>query len=361
MKRFLPLTLLALLLVAGVGCDSATDEDLVTFDGTIVNVTGLGVDDATVAFENGDDSYMASTDTDGQFSVDVPDGTYDVTIEAPGYTPATTSVSPGDPIEITLRGPSNVTGRVVGSQSGDPLSEARLSFTRGSGMDVDTSAAAVDLEVDVDDQGTFRIEGAPTGTYLCVIRAPGFSPTIVENVDFEEGETNLGNSIPVVQGLDAGEIQIVLSWAEQPRDLDTHLTGPNGQGGRFHVYYVDQTFEDVAELDRDDTSGEGPETTTITPRYDGLYRYSVFNYSTQDNTGSQGIAGEITDSQPARVQVYNEDGLVRTYTAPPSTPGNTWRVLEMTVSDGEISIEDINTYVTADGSGDIGVFRLPGK
>lgn len=361
-RRTLSLAVLAAFLVAAVGCDSASDEDTVTLQGTITNVTGLGVDDATLSFAGDGGTVSASTDTDGAFTAQLPAGTYTATISAPGYATVTQEVDAGTgSLSVVLTGPSVVSGTVVGSQSGSGLGGIRVSFTRGEGMGVDTSQAAVDLEATADADGAFLIDGAPTGTYLCVIRGDGITPTVIADVEFEEGATNLGNSIPAVEGLDAGEVQIVLSWAEQPRDLDTHLTGPDGQGGRFHVYYADRSFEDVADLDRDDTSGEGPETTTIDPRYDGVYRYSVFNYSDQGATGSQGIAGEISGSQAARVQVYNENGLARTYTAPPSTSGNTWRVLEMTVANGAITIADVDEYVTANGSGDIDNFRaLPG-
>ena len=139
------------------------------------------------------------------------------------------------------------------------------------------------------------------------------------------------------------------------------VLGPDDQGGRFHVYYSNKTFGNVANLDLDDVTSFGPETTTLTPEHDGVYRYSIHNYSQQDSTGSQGIAGEIEDSTPALVQVYTEDGLIEEYRAPDATPGNTWRVFEMEVSGNDVDITDVNEYVDAANSGDTGVFRTPGK
>jgi hypothetical protein len=92
--------------------------------------------------------------------------------------------------------------------------------------------------------------------------------------------------------LAANEVRITLNWGENPRDLDSHLTGPtsasNGDASdttnRFHVYYSN-TVADVAALDVDDTSSYGPETITISPPSGaltlrpGLYRYSVHHYT----------------------------------------------------------------------------------
>jgi len=99
-----------------------------------------------------------------------------------------------------------------------------------------------------------------------------------------------------------------------------------------------------AELDVDDVDGFGPETVTITAFRDGMYRYSVHNYSDQSTNGFRGIA-----SSPARVQVYDNSGLVRDFTAP--TPpagasGNAWRVFEIDVAGTSRTIRPINTYVT---------------
>lgn len=365
MNRLFSLCLLGLLFAA-TGCDSSSEADTVTVNGTITNATGLGVDDATVTFsEQGTagrgagpaEDFTASTDTDGNFSIDVPEGSYSVTVTAPGYTATTSTITTGgEPLVTTLRGPSNVTGRIVNSQNGTAVANARVSFTRGTGAAVDTSAAAIDLEVMTDTNGMFGISGAPTGTYLCVVRSEGFVPTLIPDVNLEEGETDLGDATAVEQP-PAGAYRIVLTWGQAPSDLDSHLSGPDGHGGRFHVYYSDDFYEDIAELDTDDVTSFGPETITVTPSNNGMYRYSVHNFSDQSATGSQGIAGEIENSMSARVQVYTAAGLVRDYRAPASTPGDTWRVFELNASGGTGTLTDVNQYFDANGSGDTGVFR----
>ena len=56
-----------------------------------------------------------------------------------------------------------------------------------------------------------------------------------------------------------GEDRVILTWAEQPPDLDMHLFICN-RG--CEVYYADKTCENV-NLDVDVTTGNGPETMTL--------------------------------------------------------------------------------------------------
>ena len=253
--------------------------------------------------------------------------------------------------EESIAGDSTVTGVIVDSQAGEPIVDALVRFARGNAS----------LEATTDSTGTFTIDGIATGTYTVTIRADGYLDVTLTDVTVGDGVNTLPQTTATVAP-PAGSFRIVLSWDEQPRDLDSHLTGPNGEGGRFHVYFSDRSFGDVADLDRDDTNGEGPETVTVAPTTDGTYRYSVFNYSNQTATGSQGIAGTESDlDSPAFVQVYDDQRLLREYRAPAATPGDTWRVFEMNVANGNVTINDVNTYVTAGTSSNTDIFRMPRK
>ena len=51
------------------------------------------------------------------------------------------------------------------------------------------------------------------------------------------------------------QIRLVLTWADQPRDLDAHLEGPLPGGERFHVHYNNQgdlKSKEFVNLDVDD-------------------------------------------------------------------------------------------------------------
>src|SRR5690606_31228252 len=160
-----------------------------------------------------------------------------------------------------------------------------------------------------------------------------------------------------------GALRFVLVWGQAPADLDAHLTGPNGTGGRFHVYWVERSHGPT-RLDVDDTQSYGPETITVFPTAAGTYRYSVHNWSDQGAFGAQGIA-----DSPARVEVHDHVGLVCTFAVPPTLQaGNAWRVVEVEArAAGEAFAFDAPCargatdlrglgYVSASDAGDLGTF-----
>ncbi|MEL7360562.1 MAG: carboxypeptidase regulatory-like domain-containing protein [Bacteroidota bacterium] len=356
---FSTLTLLAALVL--VGCDSsdpAEGPDTVTFTGTIGNAAALGsrpIANAQVTFTPTNGAapagaaqssavFTATTDAEGAYSIDLEPGSYTVTIERTGYAPTTRTVTVGSTTSLseTLTGSVTITGSLANSQDGQAtdLGGARIVFLFEDTLTDDPIGTDADLETTAAPDGTFTFPNAPYGTFTCVVYATGFVPAVIRNVDVPEdgGEVDLNPAV-VTERPPEGAYRIVLSWGQNPSDLDSHLTGPNGQGSRFHIYYVSTSFGD-SNLDVDDTSSFGPETITLFPTVDGVYRYSVHNYSDRFNpTGALGIAGDLDNGQPARVEVYAGDRLLRSYRAPnaTNTDGDTWQVFEMTVNGDNVS------------------------
>ena len=60
----------------------------------------------------------------------------------------------------------------------------------------------------------------------------------------------------------AGQFRFILTWGEEPRDLDSHLWIPTGVGIYTHVYFSNRGTllgaSPYAELDVDDTYSFGP-------------------------------------------------------------------------------------------------------
>ncbi|MEL6703843.1 MAG: carboxypeptidase regulatory-like domain-containing protein [Bacteroidota bacterium] len=359
-RSLLPtLTLLAALVL--VGCDSsdpAEGPDTVTFTGTVGNAAALGsrpIANAQVTFTPTNGAapagaaqasavFTATTDAEGAYSIDLEPGSYTVTIERTGYAPTTRTVTVGSTTSLseTLTGSVTITGSLANSQDGQAtdLGGARIVFLFEDTLTDDPIGTDADLETTAAPDGTFTFPNAPYGTFTCVVYATGFVPAVIRNVDVPEdgGEVDLNPAV-VTERPPEGAYRIVLSWGQNPSDLDSHLTGPNGQGSRFHIYYVSTSFGD-SNLDVDDTSSFGPETITLFPTVDGVYRYSVHNYSDRFNpTGALGIAGDLDNGQPARVEVYAGDRLLRSYRAPNATDtdGDTWQVFEMTVNGDDVS------------------------
>jgi hypothetical protein len=150
-----------------------------------------------------------------------------------------------------------------------------------------------------------------------------------------------------------GDFRVTLSWGENPRDLDSHLTGPNvaNSDDRFHVYYGSRSDGDVAELDVDDTSSYGPETITVTSEEgtdalrEGLYRYSVHHYS-----GSETIS-----SSNAVVNVTLPDGSVRTFTPPSNAIASkdVWTVFELSVTSTGFTLFEVDTIDNSISAGSV--------
>jgi hypothetical protein len=355
MRFLLRLTFLAALPLVALtlpGCDdqqpSGTDVEI---NGTITNTVGQPVVGATVAVQPAQgDADDATTDANGAYSVTVPDAaTHTFTISAEGYTTLTEQIGlQANPIDWTLRGPSQVHGEVVNSQNGQPVAGAQVAFWRNGRIEL--------VEI-TDATGFFNIQDAPSGTFDLTITKQGFLDYRQTGVNITGGSFAL-DPITLAEIPPPGTIRIVVSWGAHPEDLDAHLTGPDGAGNRFHLYYSNRNTGG-ATLDRDDTTSYGPETVTILTPRDGQYRYSIHNYSNQSESGAAEIA-----ASPTRVQLYGDAGLVRSYTAPAGGQGNTWRVFELSVSGGSATVVDNGGaslgYFTASGSGDTGVFLTGG-
>ncbi len=135
-------------------------------------------------------------------------------------------------------------------------------------------------------------------------------------------------------------ISISLTWGEDPRDLDTHFVGTSAVDfeNNFHVSYMDTEAlvgDDQIQLDVDDTTGFGPEVTTMSGfPFAGTYSYRVHRYSGE---------GDI-QSSPARV-VLNLDGDSHIYTPPAGEPDDCWSVFTITVDEsGNTSLVEDDTW-----------------
>ena len=208
---------------------------------------------------------------------------------------------------------TNISGCIT-DLNGRPIANARVS---ASGQNYigrsDTTS---------DQQGRFNIAVRRNSEVLLTAIAATQSNTHVVSVG--SNQTDLPQCLAV--GPSAATIK--LTWGENPRDLDSHLWGPDGEDGAFHVYYGNRdevVAESVVALDVDDTSSYGPEVITITSfPSPGQYQYYVHHYS-----GSSDIL-----NSPARVEL-NLEGRVFTF-SPSSAAGEVtrnWAVFDIEVDE----------------------------
>ncbi len=197
-------------------------------------------------------------------------------------------------------GINNVNGRLV------------LTITTGAdGFYTVTDLPAGNYTVVVIDE---RVLGEETTRYITV----SFNIKIIANITIENQNGSVSNNAQHVD-----QVQVKLSWGATPNDLDSHLTGPATGGGRFHVYYSNKVSGN-SDLDRDDTNSYGPETTTIdlASGVDGIYRFSVHDYSNGGSSSSTAMA-----NSGAWVEVYMGGVLKYTFYVP-NQAGTLWTVFE---------------------------------
>jgi hypothetical protein len=105
-----------------------------------------------------------------------------------------------------------------------------------------------------------------------------------------------------------------LTWGASPSDIDSHLRTPDGA----HVDYTSKgslTQTPFSSLDVDDTTGFGPEVTTIRRPKVGIYRFYLNNFSRSFTPGMTG--------SPTRVEL-NYAGRPVVFTPPPGEGTALW-------------------------------------
>ena len=181
--------------------------------------------------------------------------------------------------------------------------------------------------------GEYRFENLKPGTYTVqVVDARenvqqhyvrmSFNVTVLAN-------TTVQANMTVTKTVEGDQIRFVLTWGKEaegiPSDLDSHLIGPTAiSGKKFHIYFSDRNYYadgiKYADLDVDDTSWEGPETTTIYEAVEGLYHFYIYDYSNQHNQQNM----ELANSE-GMVKVYIGDRNIATYHVP-NAAGTLWDV-----------------------------------
>lgn len=250
-----------------------------------------------------------------------------------------------------------LSGRVTNALTGAPIAGATvriagleaLTDSLGAYVFAELPAAATQISFTADSTFgaapfTVRFNSALIeGQHSLTVSATGFAEYVYPGLTIS-GTTVFDLSLsPVLQDAD---MRVVLNWAAEPRDLDSHLITPDG----FHVYYSSPGSAAEAPfvtLDHDITTGYGPETITLVQRQPGTYRYYIHNYS----------AETAITSSAAVVQFYDAEGLLMTVEAPTTGDGLYWVVAEIDGLTGRITL--INRL--QDTSPDQTLTKLPFK
>lgn len=249
-------------------------------------------------------------------------------------------------IEEGAEGTGNLSGTLIDAQSGIPVTEGFTVRIRKGKNNVSGEFLA---ETYTDEEGRYSFTNLEAGQYTvqvldyrdnpdAVYITTQFSAVVLADTD------NVKNST-ITAVLSEDQVRFVLRWGDEESgassDLDSHMVGPEHNGiGEFHTWYSDQTYyadgEDglsirCADLDVDDVTWEGPETSTIYVRETGEYRFYVHDYSNGGSTTSDQMG-----KSAATVEVYAGSRLKTVYNVP-NEPGTLWYVCKYNVLDDELT------------------------
>ena len=222
-------------------------------------------------------------------------------------------------INSQYEGLGNITGNIRNALDGSGVSGLNINIRDG----INTRTGSIVRTATTGNNGNYDVFELEAGNYTGEISGSGYQINYF-TILVLGGRTNEGQNGVVNPLLAGGEMRIVLSWGANPSDLDSHLTGPTSDNSsdRFHVYFGQASSTNI-NLDRDDVSSYGPETTTIQQQVEGLYRYSIHDYSNGGSSSSSAMA-----NSSANVKVYNGNGLVAEFNVP-NQAGTLWTVFEM--------------------------------
>lgn len=266
--------------------------------------TALPINGATITGPSG----SATSGIDGTFSLSNVSQGSTLSISATGYVSTqyfdaaengATTVGT-IPLAPTSSQSGNFSGRVIDAVTGNGIVGAQL--VARSGINATTGSTV--LQVTTNSDGGYSAS-LPAGTYTISGSASGYigaSGTVV----VIGGSTQTSQNIVATPVGSGNTIRIVLTWGQNPRDLDSHLILPvSGYAADYEdleneVYYgtrrIQTSITDtttLANLDQDVTSGHGPETITIPNEGPGTYSYFVHHFSGSSKISLSGTTVKV--------------------------------------------------------------------
>jgi len=198
--------------------------------------------------------------------------------------------------------------RFINAENGNPVEAAAINI-EGIG------------EFTSDMQGKVLIDPPADKTYALHFTKVGFIPATYE---FEVAAgTIFYNRFTVSPVIEFGALRVVLDWGRSPADLDLHVI----KEGDYHISYQNSHVakDGTAKLDRDDLKGFGPETITITT-IDNKATYTCYvkNFSDKNSPNSKALS-----KSQARVRVYGNNKLMKSYLIHPDRKGTSWMVFSI--------------------------------
>lgn len=314
-----------------------------TLSGKVADAsTQSAISGVEVVATNGEISGTAHSDSDGNFSVKLKEGTYKLSVSASGYLSCeindvnikkleTTYLENTILLEELDDAPmSQAGGTISNAVSGEAVPNATIRFRPNwgnkTGNYLRNSSSGV-VTVKSDNNGKYYIASLEYGYYTMEVVKEGYATQHVNIIASNQIDGALEQNVVLVPEASGNDFRITLEWDANPRDEDAHIVGDVPE--EFHVYYQHKTAsvngETIATLDHDDTHGNGFETITLKADNSGTYKYYVYHYA-----GS----GNLSTSN-AIVKVYQGNVMIKQYNVPVDQgTGRYWNVFN--IVNGEV-------------------------
>jgi len=313
--------------------------------------------------ENGVLQQVVVSDASGNYSIKSKTGYLKIRVVANGYKPTNqvfqiasdviSQIPPNYYAPTTwLSDYSGETGNIGGfvkdATNLNPISSVKIELRPGTN---DISREIVQ-QVLSGTNGSFTFTDISSGTYTAFFSKTGYiSDYLVLSV--LGGQTTSGFNMNLSPDIHTTSgYRVVLTWAQNPVDLDSHLFTPLINGTMYHIYYSnrgDLINPPYANLDVDDVSSYGPETVTIAKTVTGDYFYSVYHFN-----GS----GSLTTSN-ATINLYGVNGFIRSWSVPTTGDGRWWNVFSINGTTGNIT--NINQISSSPPAGYKGMVEIDMK
>jgi uncharacterized protein YfaP (DUF2135 family) len=236
------------------------------------------------------------------------------------------------PLGIALIEPIDPTPACVTTENLASIQGVVRDATTGQGI-VGIPVVVNGLENLSDAAGAYAATGViPSEHVLVTASASGYQPYSAV-VSLAAGEDLEQDIVLVPTAEHANQYRFVLTWGQDPQDLDSHLWIPLGDGTYNHVAFWDHGSlgaSPYAELDVDDVMSYGPETITLLPNYSGNYVYAVHEWYGE---------GTLATSD-AVVQLYAGNDLRYVINVPTEGCGEGWwwHVGELNAETGQFTL-----------------------
>lgn len=285
-----------------------------------------------VRIENTESGKVYTTTfLNGEYSIPLPIGEYILEFSANGYISSTihnVAITHGlvqhnvrlhMVVESTEQ--SAISGKVINALTGGGVANAAVTIYEG--IQADGESADPVAQTTSDASGKYSVQLAP-GNYTVCITAAGFHPGSASILAIG-GSTMTEQNVTITPIMAADEIRIILTWGEYPSDLDSHTYGKTSSS-TIHTFYDNKNSyigsTKYINLDLDDTSSYGPETTTIYKPAHCEYSFYVHDYSNRGYNSSVQMS-----KSNATVKVYLDGAEPMVFNVP-NYEGTVWHVFD---------------------------------